>query len=84
MLRTQIGLERTLPEFIAGLRETFGEVRRVLRNDGLFWLNISDGYTSGNRGWHELHRFNRLSDLIDPASQFYRDFRDRVQALTGT
>jgi len=26
-------------------------VRRVLRDDGILWLNIGDGYTSGNRGW---------------------------------
>ena len=29
-------------------------------------------------------RFYRLSDLIDQGSPTYRDFRDRVQALTGT
>jgi site-specific DNA-methyltransferase (cytosine-N4-specific) len=55
----QIGLERTLPEFIARLRTTFAEVRRVLRNDGLFWLNVGDGYTSGNRGWRAPDKKNR-------------------------
>jgi site-specific DNA-methyltransferase (cytosine-N4-specific) len=55
----QIGLERTLPEFVARLRTTFAEVRRVLRNDGLFWLNIGDGYTSGNRGWRAPDKKNR-------------------------
>jgi site-specific DNA-methyltransferase (adenine-specific) len=55
----QIGLERTLPEFIARLRATFAEVRRVLREDGLFWLNIGDGYTSGNRGWRAPDKKNR-------------------------
>jgi site-specific DNA-methyltransferase (cytosine-N4-specific) len=47
----QIGLEDTLPQFINRLLAVFAEVRRVLRDDGVFWLNIGDGYTSGNRGW---------------------------------
>lgn len=55
----QIGLEETLPEFIARLRAVFAEVRRVLREDGVFWLNIGDGYTSGNRGWRAPDRKNR-------------------------
>lgn len=47
----QIGLEPTLLQFINRLLGVFSEVRRVLRDDGVFWLNIGDGYTSGNRGW---------------------------------
>lgn len=55
----QIGHEATLPEFIARLRGIFSEVRRVLRDDGIFWLNIGDGYTSGNRGWRAPDKKNR-------------------------
>ena len=44
----QIGLEPTLPEFLASLRAIFAEARRVLRDDGVFWLNVGDGYTSGH------------------------------------
>lgn len=47
----QIGLESTLPQYINRLLCIFSEARRVLRDDGVFWLNIGDGYTSGNRGW---------------------------------
>ena len=47
----QIGLEASLPQFINRLLGVFTEVRRVLRDDGVFWLNIGDSYTSGNRGW---------------------------------
>jgi site-specific DNA-methyltransferase (cytosine-N4-specific) len=56
----QIGLEDTLPQFVATLAAVFAEVRRVLRPDGLLWLNIGDGYTSGNRGY-------RASDKKNPA-----------------
>lgn len=55
----QIGLEKTLPEFIARLRDVFSEVKRVLRDDGVLWLNIGDGYTSGNRGWRAPDKKNR-------------------------
>ena len=55
----QIGLEPTLPEFISRLRGIFSEVRRVLRDDGVLWLNIGDGYTSGNRGWRAPDKKNR-------------------------
>lgn len=55
----QIGLEATLPQFIARLRTIFSEVRRVLRDDGVLWLNIGDGYTSGNRGWRAPDKKNR-------------------------
>lgn len=54
----QIGLEKTLPEFIGGLADVFDEVRRVLRDDGTLWLNIGDGYTSGNRGWRAPDKKN--------------------------
>ncbi|MBL7644775.1 MAG: site-specific DNA-methyltransferase [Candidatus Hydrogenedentes bacterium] len=54
----QIGLEKTLPEFINGLADVFEEVRRVLKDDGTLWLNIGDGYTSGNRGWRAPDKKN--------------------------
>jgi site-specific DNA-methyltransferase (cytosine-N4-specific) len=54
----QIGLEPTLPQFVNRLRTVFTEVRRVLRDDGIFWLNIGDGYTSGNRGWRAPDKKN--------------------------
>ncbi len=54
----QIGLEPTLPQFINRLRAVFSEVRRILRDDGVFWLNIGDGYTSGNRGWRAPDKKN--------------------------
>jgi site-specific DNA-methyltransferase (adenine-specific) len=56
---SQIGLEPTLPAFLGSLRAVFLEVRRVLREDGVLWLNIGDGYTSGNRGWRAPDNKNR-------------------------
>jgi DNA modification methylase len=42
----QIGLEQTPDEYIAKMVEVFGEVRRVLRDDGTLWLNLGDSYWS--------------------------------------
>lgn len=42
-----IGLEPTVAEYIANLVECFREVRRVLRDDGVLWLNIDDSYGGG-------------------------------------
>jgi site-specific DNA-methyltransferase (adenine-specific) len=57
-IEDQIGLEPTLPQFINKLTTVFSEVRRVLKNDGVFWLNIGDGFTSGNRGWRAPDKKN--------------------------
>lgn len=55
----QIGLEEALPQFINRLVAVFAEVKRVLKDDGVLWLNIGDGYTSGNRGYRAPDRKNR-------------------------
>lgn len=47
----QIGREATPEEYIERLVAVFREMRRVLRKDGTFWLNISDTYcTNKNQG----------------------------------
>lgn len=47
----QIGLEASLQQFLNKLVAIFSEVKRVLKPNGVMWLNIGDGYTSGNRGY---------------------------------
>lgn len=49
----QIGAEPDLNEFLDKLVEVFREVRRVLTDDGTFWLNIGDSFTSGGRTWRQ-------------------------------
>lgn len=45
----QLGLEKTPEEYVQKMVEIFRECRRVLRDDGTLWLNLSDSYnnTSG-------------------------------------
>jgi DNA modification methylase len=42
----QIGLETTIEEYVAKLVAVFAEVKRVLKLDGVFWLNLGDSYQS--------------------------------------
>jgi len=47
----QIGRETTPEQYIERLMIVFRELRRVLRSDGTFWLNISDTYCgTSNKG----------------------------------
>ena len=46
----QIGLEPTPSEFVAAMVEVFRDVRRVLRSDGVLWLNLGDSYCTTANG----------------------------------
>src|SRR5258708_34914988 len=55
----QIGAEERLEDYIATLTALFREVRRVLKSDGLFWLNTANCYTSGGRKWRDSDAKNK-------------------------
>lgn len=61
----QIGHEPTLASYVAALVEVFAEVRRVLRPDGVVWLNLGDTHCSAQRG----PRHGRTSQLTTPERQ---------------
>lgn len=47
----EIGMEQTPEEFIQNLVEVFREVKRVLTNDGVCYINIADSYCgTGDKG----------------------------------
>jgi site-specific DNA-methyltransferase (adenine-specific) len=46
----QIGLEPTIAEYLACMVEIFREVRRVLRRDGVCWVNMGDGFSVCGNG----------------------------------
>lgn len=55
----QIGAEMDLQDYIKTLVDIFREVRRVLKPDGTFWLNIGNTYTSGGRKWRQEDEKNK-------------------------
>lgn len=72
-LDDQIGRERTPQEFVRKMVEVFREVRRVLRDDGIVWLNLGDSYggsgpMAGNKGGS-----NRPNGVVDNHRVFQRD-----------
>lgn len=58
-IENQIGAEPDLYQYIKHLVEVFREVRRVLKPDGTFWLNIGNTYSSGGRKWRDADEKNK-------------------------
>jgi len=58
-IERQIGAEKELDEYLNTLVNVFREVRRVLKPDGTFWLNIGNTYTSGGRKWRQEDAKNK-------------------------
>ncbi len=64
----QLGLENTVTEYVANLVKVFGEVKRVLKDDGTLWLNLGDSYAGSGKGaWKEKNK-QRHSYVPDPDS----------------
>lgn len=47
---SQIGCEDTPQEYVDKLVLVFREVRRILRDDGVLWLNLGDSYVTSPKG----------------------------------
>lgn len=52
----QIGLENTPDEYVSKLVKIFKEVKRVLKPDGTFWLNLGDTYFGSNCGYGDYRK----------------------------
>lgn len=63
----QIGLEADLETFLAAMVGVFEGVRRVLKPDGVAWVNLGDTYTSGGRKTRDgsQKRFGAYQDNSD-------------------
>jgi DNA modification methylase len=49
----ELGSEPTPELYVANMVKVFREVRRVLREDGVLWLNVGDCFASGELGRHD-------------------------------
>lgn len=54
----QLGAEEDVDDYVNKLVDIFREMKRVLTEDGTFWLNIGDCYTSGGRKWRAPDKKN--------------------------
>jgi len=66
--RGDLGLEPTPEMYVAHLVEVFEEVRRVLRPDGVLWLNLGDCYSGsmGECGRHDPEKPSGRRGQLDP------------------
>jgi DNA modification methylase len=64
----QIGLEKSIDEYVQEMVNVFREVRRVLRSDGTLWLNLGDSYTSGGRT-------TQINDSLNGKGPVPKDYR---------
>jgi DNA modification methylase len=69
----QIGLEKTPQAYIRKLVLLFRECRRVLRDDGVMWVNIGDSYASGPR--------NRTPEQANANSTLPGSLKSQEQSL---
>lgn len=58
----QLGLEQTPEEYVTKIVEAFREVKRVLREDGVAWINLGDSYSSGGVLSNFTDCFNRVME----------------------
>jgi len=49
-VKGQLGLEKTPEEYVETMTEVFREVRRVLRKDGVCFINLGDSYFGSGKG----------------------------------
>jgi DNA modification methylase len=72
----QIGLEETPASYVFKLTEIFSEVKRVLKKEGTFWLNIGDSYAGywGDKYAHKPFGEDRTPDMSTPPMKKSPDF----------
>ena len=71
------GLEPTLQMYIDHTVEWCREVKRVLRDDGCFFINLGDSYTSSEVAVSSQKRYNIRNDLS------LKEFEDVCMAMFG-
>jgi DNA modification methylase len=86
----QIGLERTPEEYVAVMVAVFREVRRVLKPDGVCWLNLGDSYAGSwgnyggqNRGHGKQRSITTGSQAPNPAYDGLESWRPPTTDIPG-
>ncbi|NII26193.1 site-specific DNA-methyltransferase [Pseudoflavitalea sp. X16] len=65
----QFGLESSPEEYVARMVEVFQEVKRVLRPDGVLWLNLGDGYWGSGKAGNNPEYQARHKEFGKPSSE---------------
>lgn len=59
-----IGNEETPDEYVSKMTELFREVKRVLKPEGTFWLNIGDTYNGSKKGNTEVNKHKKIQENV--------------------
>lgn len=65
----QLGLEKTPEEYVAKLVEVFREVKRVLKKEGVMFLNLGDSYAGSGKGRNADGTANIKAGMISKQSK---------------
>jgi len=57
-----IGVETSVADYVANMVDIFREVKRVLRDDGVCWLNLGDSYGHGTKAERQDSPNSTLGD----------------------
>jgi len=77
----QLGLERTLEEYVAKMVEVFREVRRVLRKDGTLWLNLADSYSGSHSDSSSIKNKDSISAKMGQGKSYVTKAKGIVPGL---
>ena len=81
----QIGLENSVKNHIQGLVKVFREVRRVLRNDGVVWVNYGDMYATTPNGRRAKDVVNFDQVVFDkPISTIHAHYKPKDLILASS
>lgn len=69
----EIGSEKTPQAYVDRMVEVFREVKRVLRDDGVLWLNLGDSYVSKPYKAENPHSFQKASAGLKEAGVKVKD-----------
>ena len=75
----QIGLESSPQEYVAKLVAVFREVRRVLRDDGVVWINLGDSYAGSWGNYGGQNRGQGTQREITKGSQIHQESYDGLE-----
>jgi len=59
----QIGAETDVNDYVKDIVKVFRQVRKVLADDGVLWLNLGDSFTSGGRTWRQADKKNEARGM---------------------
>lgn len=70
----QVGLEETPEQYIERLVGIFREVRRILKDDGVLWVNIGDTYY-GSGGGRGTDYHDGRTDVVQSGNKGFNDMK---------